>query len=122
MTTTAPPPTTEPPEHGTSYGSLLADRSTSRRGDAVFAGGVRAASLVVVVLVLLTGAFLVWKAVPSLMDNSANFLTDRVWQPATSPPAFGIAALLFSRCRWPSVWRCSSPSTRRGGSPSRSAT
>jgi phosphate transport system permease protein len=95
MTTTAPAPETEPP-HGLSYSSLLADRSTSRRGDAAFAGGVSAASMVVVILVALTGAFLVWKAVPSLLANEANFLTDRVWQPATTPPAFGIAALLWT--------------------------
>ena len=33
---------------------------------------------------------------PSLLANEANFLTDRVWQPATNPPAFGIAALLWT--------------------------
>ena len=95
MTTTAPSPETEPP-HGLSYESLLADRSTSRRGDAAFEGGVSGASLIVVILVALTGAFLVWKAVPSLLANEANFLTDRVWQPATTPPAFCIAALLWT--------------------------
>jgi phosphate transport system permease protein len=75
---------------------LLAGRGTSRRGDAVFAAGVRGASLFVVALVTLTGAFLLWKAVPSLLDNQANFLTSRVWQPATTPPKFGIAALLWT--------------------------
>ena len=95
MTTTAPPPTTGP-SADPSARSLLAGRGTSRRGDAAFSAGVRGASLFVVVLVALTGAFLLWKAVPSLLDNSANFLTSRVWQPATTPPAFGIAALLWT--------------------------
>ena len=95
MTTTAPPPTAGPAA-GPPARSLLAGRGTSRRGDAVFATGVRGASLFVVVLVALTGAFLLWKAVPSLLDNDANFLTSRVWQPATTPPRFGIAALLWT--------------------------
>ena len=95
MTTTAPPPTAGPTA-GPPARSLLAGRGTSRRGDAAFSAGVRGASLFVVALVALTGAFLLWKAVPSLLDNDANFLTSRVWQPATTPPRFGIAALLWT--------------------------
>ena len=95
MTTTAPPPTAGPAA-GPPARSLLAGRGTSRRGDAVFSTGVRGASLFVVVLVALTGAFLLWQAVPSLLDNHANFLTSRVWQPAGTPPRFGIAALLWT--------------------------
>ncbi len=95
MTTTAPPPTSGPAA-GPERTSLLAGRGTSSGGDRVFAAAVRAAGILVVVLVTLTGAFLVWKATPSLLDNSANFFTDRVWQPATTPPAFGIAALLWT--------------------------
>jgi phosphate transport system permease protein len=77
-------------------GSLLAGRSTSRRGDSIFSGAVRGSGLFVILLVTLTGAFLVWKAVPSLLNNDANFLTSRVWQPAGDAPAFGIAALLWT--------------------------
>ena len=95
MTTTAPPPTSGPAA-GPDRPSPLAGRGTSSGGDTVFAGLVQAASLLVIVLVTLTGAFLVWKATPSLLDNSANFFTERVWQPATSPPAFGIAALFWT--------------------------
>ena len=76
--------------------SHLEGRGTSRRGDTLFGLGVRGASLIVVVLVVLTGAFLIWKAVPSLLDNHANFLTSRVWQPGANPPEFGIAALLWT--------------------------
>ena len=68
MTTTAPPPTAGSAP-GPPTRSLLAGRGTSRRGDAIFSAGVRGASLFVVVLVALTGAFLLWKAVPSLLDN-----------------------------------------------------
>ncbi len=95
MTTTAPSPTSGPTA-GSERSSLLAGRSTSSGGDQVFAGLVRGASVFVILLVTRTGAFLAWKATPSLLDNTANFFTDRVWQPATSPPAFGIAALLWT--------------------------
>ena len=94
MTTTAPPAGSGVAEP--SGRSLLAGRGTSRRGDVIFSGAVKGASLIVVVLVLLTGAFLLAKAVPSLRANDANFLLDRVWQPAASPPKFGIAALLWT--------------------------
>ncbi len=95
MTTTAPPPTSGPAAEAGPR-SLLAGRSTSNRADRLFAHGVRGAGVFVVVLVALTGAFLVWKALPALTANEANFFTERVWQPATSPPAFGIAALLWT--------------------------
>ncbi len=95
MTTTAPTPTSGPAA-GSERSSLLAGRSTSSGGDKIFAWLVLGAGVFVVALVALTGAFLVWKATPALLDNTANFLTDRVWQPATSPPAFGIAALLWT--------------------------
>ena len=94
MTTTAPPPTRggepAPPR------SPLSGRGTSRRGDAVFAQLVRGSGLVVVGLVVLTGAFLVWKALPALTANEAGFLTSREWQPGAQPPRFGIAALLWT--------------------------
>ena len=95
MSTTAPPPTAESPG-APAKRSALAGRGTSKRADSVFAAGVRGSGIFVIVLVSLTGAFLLWKAVPSLRANDANFLLDRVWQPATSPPAFGIAALLWT--------------------------
>lgn len=95
MTTTAPTPSSGPAA-GSERSSLLAGRSTSSGGDKIFAWLVLASGVFVVALVALTGAFLVWKATPALLDNTANFFTDRVWQPATSPPAFGIAALLWT--------------------------
>jgi phosphate transport system permease protein len=95
MTATAPPSTPSPASDDGPR-SLLAYRGTSRRADAAFAAGVRGAGIFVVVLVGLTGGFLLWKAVPSLLANDANFLTDRVWQPAADPPRFGIAALLWT--------------------------
>jgi phosphate transport system permease protein len=94
MTTEAP--TSGGYSAGPVQASLLANRGTSSGGDKAFRVLVLGAGMLVVVLVTLTGAFLVWKAAPSLADNTANFFLDRVWQPATTPPAFGIAALLWT--------------------------
>jgi phosphate transport system permease protein len=41
------------------------------------------------------GAFLIWKSIPALQQNSANFFTTSAWFPDDNPPVFGIAALLF---------------------------
>jgi len=57
---------------------------------------VRASGLVVVLMVVLVGGFLTWKAIPSLLNNEAPFFTSRVWQPAGDPPKFGVAALLWT--------------------------
>jgi phosphate transport system permease protein len=89
ITRTNPPSSAPPP-------SLISQRGTGRAGDRIFAWLTRGAGVVVVLIVVMTGAFLVWKAVPSLLDNDVNFLTSRVWQPAANPPAFGIAALLYT--------------------------
>jgi phosphate transport system permease protein len=39
--------------------------------------------------------FLVWRAMPALINNTGNFLTEQSWNPDGNPPVFGIAALLF---------------------------
>jgi phosphate transport system permease protein len=40
-------------------------------------------------------AFLVYRAVPALQDNTGSFLTDKAWDPNAIPPRFGILALAF---------------------------
>lgn len=67
----------------------------ARIGDRVFRALSGGAGITVLVLMGAIGAFLVWKAVPSLQANSANFFTSTEWFPDDKPPAFGIAALLF---------------------------
>ncbi len=69
---------------------------TGRLGDRLFGGAATASGLVVVALVTLVGLFLVMQAVPSLLNNNANFLTSTEWVPSGSEPRFGIAALLWA--------------------------
>jgi phosphate transport system permease protein len=70
--------------------------STGRLGDRVFSGLARGAGILVVVLVGGIGAFLLIRAIPALLKNQANFLTDRVWNLNNlSAPLFGIPDLLW---------------------------
>ena len=68
---------------------------TGRLADRLFGGAALGAGLVVIAIVVLVGAFLVSQAVPSLMEDKANFLTSRVWDVSGSELRFGIADLLW---------------------------
>ncbi|WP_396449964.1 phosphate ABC transporter permease subunit PstC [Actinomadura sp.] len=68
---------------------------TGRAGDRIFAGAARGSGIAVLAIVAAIGAFLVWKAVPALRENEANFLTSETWDPNAAPPRFGIAQLAF---------------------------
>ena len=82
------------PEGGGKHGG---DRAgTGRWGDRLFGGAATASGLLVVLLVSLVGIFLLMQAIPSLLNNEANFLTSTEWIPAGANPRFGIAALLWA--------------------------
>lgn len=70
---------------------LSSDRaSTGRLGDRIFGGLAKGSGILVVALVALIGTFLVVQAVPSLLNNNANFLTSREWVPSGPDPRFGV--------------------------------
>jgi len=84
----------DPDDHGHPHEG---DRAgTGRWGDRLFGGAAKGSGIFVVLLVSLVGFFLVIQAVPSLMNNNANFLTSTEWIPSGSNPRFGIAALLWA--------------------------
>jgi phosphate transport system permease protein len=66
-----------------------------RRGDRVFLGMSRTAGIFILVTMAAIAAFLIWKAIPSLQANTANFFTTSEWFPDQNPVVFGIAALTF---------------------------
>ena len=82
----------DPEGHGPHEGDRA---STSRWGDRLFGGAAKASGLFVVLLVTLVGLFLIVQAVPSLLNNEANFLTSTEWSVAGENPRFGIARLLW---------------------------
>ncbi len=67
-----------------------APASTGRLGDRIFGGLAKASGILVVALVALIGTFLLVQAVPSLINNNANFLTSREWVPSGPDPRFGV--------------------------------
>jgi len=66
-----------------------------RRGDRIFRRASLAAGLIILTIIVAIGVFLIWRAVPSLQVNTANFFTSSAWFPDHTPPVFGIAALTF---------------------------
>jgi phosphate transport system permease protein len=66
-----------------------------RTGDRIFKGLASGSGIFVLVVMGAIGAFLIWKSIPALQQNSANFFTTSAWFPDDNPPVFGIAALLF---------------------------
>ena len=68
----------------------------SQVGDRVFRGIAGGSGVVIVALVLFVGVFLLWLALPSLRQNTANFLTSRNWIVVGDELSFGIAGLLWT--------------------------
>jgi phosphate transport system permease protein len=81
-------------EHPQAEASPISGASV-RRGDSVFTGISRGAGILVLVVMAAIAVFLIWRAIPSLTNNTANFLTEQQWLPDADPPRFGIAALVF---------------------------
>jgi phosphate transport system permease protein len=69
--------------------------STGRAGDRIFAGLSRGSGLIILAIMAAISVFLVWKAIPALQDDKANFLTSQEWNPDGAPAKFGIAQLVF---------------------------
>lgn len=65
------------------------------RGDRVFFTLTGVSGGALVALIVAIGFFLVLQAIPALRDNSASFLTTKVFLPEAEPPVFGIAVLAF---------------------------
>src|SRR4051812_50078396 len=70
--------------------------STGALGDKVFRGMAAGAGVFFILLIAGVAAFLIGQAVPALMKDQANFLTDRVWNLGNlSAPMFRIPGPLW---------------------------
>lgn len=69
--------------------------STGRRGDRIFGGAALGSGVLVLAIMAAIALFLVWKAVPALRENEANFFTATEWNANGDPPRFGVAQLAF---------------------------
>jgi phosphate transport system permease protein len=78
---------------GTGPGHLT--RTRVRLGDRGFRLLTAAASAVVLLTMAAITVFLIYRAVPALRSNAANFFTEQGWNADAGPPRFGIAAALY---------------------------
>ncbi|MER5746491.1 phosphate ABC transporter permease subunit PstC [Streptomyces sp. NPDC059913] len=72
-----------------------AGTSSGRAGDKVFLGLSRGSGILLLVIMASIAVFLTYRASIAISKNEGNFLTTFDWNPAGSPPVFGIAVLLF---------------------------
>ncbi|MEV7190650.1 phosphate ABC transporter permease subunit PstC [Streptomyces sp. NPDC093510] len=95
--TTAPPPVDD--VKPTAPVSKAAARGATRPGDKIFLGLSRGSGIVLLVIMAAIAAFLTYRTVLALADNTGNFLTTFEWDPAGlstgGKPYFGIAVLVF---------------------------
>ncbi|WMX45893.1 phosphate ABC transporter permease subunit PstC [Streptomyces roseicoloratus] len=70
-------------------------RSAARPGDRVFSGLSRGSGITLLVIMAAIAVFLTYRAALAVSRDSANFFTTFEWNPAGSPPVFGIAVLAF---------------------------
>ncbi|MFJ8075684.1 phosphate ABC transporter permease subunit PstC [Streptomyces sp. NPDC096176] len=87
-TTTPVPPPRAPREERTGRGK-------PRPGDRIFLGLSRGAGISLLVIMAAIAGFLAYRAGIAISKDDANFLTTSEWNPAGSPPVFGIAVLAF---------------------------
>ncbi len=64
-------------------------------GDRVFLGLSRGAGISVLLIMGAIAVFLFSRTIPALQADTANFLTEKLWQPDSEPSVFGIAALAW---------------------------
>jgi len=78
------------------------DGSSVRPGDRNFRFITTGAGIAVLVVLAAIAAFLVWKSIPALQNNTGNIFTNQQWLPDSDPPSWGIAVLIFGTI-WTSV-------------------
>ncbi|OLR91193.1 phosphate ABC transporter permease subunit PstC [Actinokineospora bangkokensis] len=67
----------------------------TRPGDRIFKALTVGSGALIVVMIALIGVFLLIQAIPSLVDNQANFLFSREWNADPAALAFGVLDLLL---------------------------
>lgn len=83
------------PEAPISTSTTSSGKAVVRPGDRVFTSLATGSAIFISVLIGAIGLFLVWRAVPALSRNEANFLTSRSWATTDiNNMAFGVLDLL----------------------------
>ena len=82
-----------PADPGGAGGGLPRAGRSGRTGDRVFRGTSVLAGSTVLLIIVAIAVFLIYRALPALRADTANFLTERTFFPNSTPPVFGILAL-----------------------------
>ncbi len=90
-------PVHEPPLHP----GITSERSV-RPGDRNFRFLTTGAGITVLIVLAAIAAFLVWKSIPALQNNTGSLLTNQQWLPDADPPSWGISVLIFGTL-WTSI-------------------
>ncbi|HZC70223.1 MAG TPA: phosphate ABC transporter permease subunit PstC [Jatrophihabitans sp.] len=86
----------EPVEPGPGATTLTGGGGTRHLGDRIFASAAGGASGLVILIVVLVAVFLLDKALPSIADDKANFITSTQFSVAKGQLRFGVAGLLYT--------------------------
>lgn len=76
-------------------GGLALSSPAGRIGDRVFRTLAAGSGAIVLVTMAAIAVFLVIRAWPAVTADTGNLLTTQVWRPQSTPPIFGMAAILF---------------------------
>lgn len=90
-TPASPPPGGGPPSFYRQASGHVRESLTDR----LFRNSSRLAAALVLVLLAAIALFLLDKAIPAINANSVSFLTTKEWFPDSTPPVFGILALVY---------------------------
>ncbi|MGW0736731.1 phosphate ABC transporter permease subunit PstC [Streptomyces sp. NPDC002851] len=88
-------PTETPPPSAPEPAALKGSTGATRPGDKIFLGLSRGSGIALLAIMAAIAAFLTYRAVLALQDNTGNFLTTFEWDATAIPPKFGIAVLAF---------------------------
>ena len=77
-------------------------KSATRPGDQIFRSTSTLSGVVVLAILASIAAFLIWKSIPAIQNNTGNVFTNEQWLPDADPPQWGIAVLIFGTL-WTSI-------------------
>jgi phosphate transport system permease protein len=80
---------------GAPGGSAGLSGGSNRLGDRVFSGLASGASIFLLVIIASIAAFLLYRTIPAIRTDTANFFTEKTWFPDSTPSVFGVAAIAW---------------------------
>lgn len=83
------------PVQETTKEPVVSTGSAVRPADRNFRVLTTGSGITVLVILAAIAAFLIWRSIPALENNSGNLFTTQQWLPDSDPPVWGISVLIF---------------------------